>query len=351
MTLTVRATVPERDVEIDIEVGDGEVVALLGPNGAGKSTALGVVAGLVRPRTGLVTLGERRLVDVAQGRTRTWVPPHDRHVALLSQDPLLFPHLTVEQNVAFGPRSRGLSRTEALEAASRWLDEVDAGHLAARRPSDISGGQAQRVAVARALAAEPEVLLLDEPMAALDVAVAPALRQMLTRVLRGRNALVVTHDPLDALLLAQRVVVIENGRVVEEGPSQHVLTRPRSGFAARIAGLNMLTGHWHDGHMLTDDGFDLQGPPVEVAPATGEPVAAVFRPTSVAVFAHPPGGSIRNVLPVTVSDLEPRGDRVRVHAGTLTAEVTVQAAAELNLVAGDQVHFAVKATDVVVYSF
>jgi molybdate transport system ATP-binding protein len=350
MNLALTAAVDERGLDLELEVGDGEVVALLGPNGAGKSTVLALVAGLLRPDRGRITLAGRTLTDVGAGHTRTFVAPHARRIALLAQDPLLFPHLDVTDNVAFGPRSRGRSRTDAARTAATWLDRVGATELAGRRPAQLSGGQAQRVAIARALAAEPDLLLLDEPMAALDVAVAPALRQMLKRVLAGQSALVVTHDVLDALLLADRVYVLDGGRVVETGPSRHVLAQPRSAFAARVAGLNLVAGRWREGTVRSSSGLRVAGLAVGEKPAEGAWVAAIFRPASVGVFREPPGGSPRNALPVTVTDLEPRGDLIRVHGVDLMADVTPQAVADLGLAPGDRVLFSVKATDVTVYT-
>jgi molybdate transport system ATP-binding protein len=304
---------------------------------------------------------------VLGGRPLDGVPPHARGVTLLAQDPLLFPHLTALENVAFAPRSRGVRRREAHAAAERHLEAVGVAELARRRPGQLSGGQAQRVAIARALAAEPELLLLDEPMAALDVDVTPALRQTLRRVLADQTALIVTHDVLDALLLADRVVVIEQGRVVEDGPTQEVLTTPRSAFAARLAGLDLVLGTWDGEAVAGEDGlrfFGLleDGGPGAAAPAPGDPVAALFRPSAVSVFlgsAAPPGGSPRNHVEVTITDLEPLGDRVRLRARTagttarsglpLAADVTAAAVAELALVPGTTVTFAVKATEVSVY--
>ncbi|HEX5089955.1 MAG TPA: ATP-binding cassette domain-containing protein [Nocardioides sp.] len=350
MTLELACDVAERDVGVAFEVATGETLAVLGPNGSGKSTVLGVAAGLVAPDTGRVVLEGRVLTDVGPGRPGLLVPPHDRRTALLGQDPLLFPHLDALENVAFGPRSAGAGRSAARRSAQRWLDEVGVGELAHRRPAQLSGGQAQRVAVARALAAAPALLLLDEPMSALDVAVLPALRQTLRRVLAGRSAVLVTHDPLDALLLADRVVVLSEGRVVEQGVATEVLSRPRSPFAARLAGLNLVSGTWRDGCVEAPDGLRVHGQ-VEGGPlAQGEAAIATFRPAAVAVYRDPVEGSPRNELTVTVSELEPLADLVRVHAGPLHADVTVQAAAELELAAGQVVRFVVKATEVSVYS-
>lgn len=345
MTLRVRAVVAERGLDVELAVG-GETVALMGPNGSGKSTLLDVIAGLLRPDGGKVVLDGRVLTDTV---TRTMVAPHARQIATLAQDPLLFPHLSVLENVAFAPRSAGVRRAEAHAAARRWLDEVGTGELADRRPAQLSGGQQQRAAIARALAAEPALLLLDEPMAALDVAVTPALRQMLRRVLAGRTAIVVTHDALDALMLADTVVVLGEGRIVEQGPAREVLTRPRSAFAARIAGLNMVQGRWRDGAVAGDDGIVVRGTVAGDPPASGDAVVAVFEPSAVSVFRDPPGGSPRNALPVTVSEIEPYGDRVRVRAGALSADITPQALADLDLVPGVAVTFSVKATEVGVY--
>ncbi|MEG9226047.1 sulfate/molybdate ABC transporter ATP-binding protein [Aeromicrobium sp. Sec7.5] len=342
--LVVDVAVGPRDVVVRLEVGPGESVALLGPNGAGKSTVLGTVAGLVAPTSGHVT---------SAGREITRVEPHRRKVALLAQEPLLFPHLSVLDNVAFGPRSSGAGRVAARAAALTHLREVGVDDLADRRPAQLSGGQAQRVAVARALAAEPEVLLLDEPMAALDVDAAPVVRQVLRATLAERTVLLVTHDPVDALLLADRVVVLQRGRVVEEGPSHEVLTRPRSAFAARVAGLNLVAGRWEDGAVVHADAV-VTGLPSASAPAEHEPAVAVFSPSAVSVYAEARAGSPRNGLAAVVTEVEPIGDRVRVRTrvGSLAiaAEVTPSAAAELDLVPGSHVHLAVKAVEVAVHA-
>jgi molybdate transport system ATP-binding protein len=350
VSVHVTALIRERGVEASIDVADGETLALLGPNGSGKSTMLGVLAGLVRPTSGQVVLDGEPLTDVGPGRPGRMVAPHARRTAMLDQDALLFPHLDALENVAFGPRSRGTSRSMARAAAQRWLDEVGVGELADRRPRQLSGGQAQRVALARALAAEPRVLLLDEPMAALDVAVQPALRQVLRRVLASRTAIVVTHDPLDALLLADRVVVLESGLVVEEGGSRDVLARPRSAFAGRLAGLNLVRGTWREDAVRSGP-LVVHGLVEGGAPADGDPAIAAFRPQAVAVYRAEVHGSPRNAFPVTVTEVEPRGDLIRVHAGDLAADVTVQAAADLELAEGSPVTFTVKATEVAVYGW
>lgn len=202
----LEARAASRDVEAKFAVADGETVALTGPNGAGKSTLLGMIAGTVPVSAGTVFVGG---VDV------TSRPPHRRRVTLLAQDPLLFPHLTALDNVAFGPRARGGSRDDAHVTARHWLDAVGLPEVAGRKPDQLSGGQAQRVAVARALAIGPDVVLLDEPLRALDAAVAPAIRDLLRAVLADVTTVLVSHDPEDVRVLADRVVRMAAGRLVE----------------------------------------------------------------------------------------------------------------------------------------
>lgn len=349
MSFELSATLAERGFDLAMQVGTGETVAVLGPNGSGKSTVMSVIAGLLRPDTGAATLNNRLLFDLGKtAKSHVWVPPHARGVALLAQEPLLFPHLSALDNVAFGPRSLGRSRGDSRAVAELWLAEVDALQYVDRRPAQLSGGQAQRVAVARALAAEPELLLLDEPMAALDVSVAPAVRQMLRRVLRERSAVIVTHDVLDALLLANRVLVVDGGRVVEEGPTAELLARPRSAFAAKIAGLNMVRGLLDGRGVRTSDGRLVEGH-TDALVAQGDPTVAVFRPSAVGVYRQSPGGSPRNVMEGTITELEPIGEQIRVRTDHLSADVTPTAVAELDLTPGTPVVFTVKASEVAIY--
>ncbi|KHL02187.1 sulfate/molybdate ABC transporter ATP-binding protein [Sinomonas humi] len=354
MSFRLEAAIGERGFDTAFEVHDGETVAVLGPNGAGKSTLFALAAGLLRADSGRAVLDGRILFD-----DRAWVPPHARGVALLAQEPLLFPHLNVVENVAFGPRAGGASRHDARGAAERWLGEVDALALADRRPAQLSGGQAQRVAIARALAAVPQLLLLDEPFAALDVAAAPALRRLLRRVLAKRTAVIITHEALDAHMLADRVVVLEGGRVVEEGPTAELLERPRSRFAAGLAGLNFLQGRTTAPGRLRVEGlgdvFGVERPEADAALA-GEDAVAVFRPADVSIYrpSEVPHGSPRNAWRAIVEELEPRGPQVRVHAATpratIVADLTPAAAAELDLGPGSAVVLVAKAAAVAVYS-
>ena len=342
---------PGFTLDVALTVAPGDVLAVLGPNGAGKSTLLDVLAGLLRPDAGGVRLGDRTLTGPG-----VHVPPHRRGVGLLAQQPLLFPHLSVLANVAFGPRAQGTSRRAAVSRARELLAAVDASPLADRRPGQLSGGQQQRVALARALAAGPDLLLLDEPLAALDVDTMPAMRALLRRTIRdsGRTAVLVTHAALDALVLADRVVVLVAGRVVEEGATREVLARPRSPFAARIAGLDLVPGVACPDGLKTGDGFVITGH--AEGTATGEPAVAVFPPAAVAVFADRPHGSPRNVVPVRLAAVEPHGDLVRLRAAGgpdwaegLAADVTPAALVDLPAEPGAELWFAVKATEVAIH--
>ena len=344
--LTARAVIESRRVDLEFAVGAGEVLAVLGPNGAGKSTALHVLAGLVRPDHGAVRVGQRVLTDTAAG---VHVATHDRRIALLMQDPLLFPHLSVFANVAFPPRSR---------RPAHWLAEVDAAHLADRRPRQLSGGQAQRVALARALAAEPDVLLLDEPLSGLDVAAATAVRTVLRRVLArdGRSAVLVTHDLLDVVTLADRVIVIEDGRVAESGSTATVLAAPRSQFGARLAGVNLVSGVTGAPGALTTSWGAVWHGSADSQLTSGRPAVALFHPAAVAVYRERPHGSPRNTVEVVVAELDSRGPAIRVRAGDqpdgapgLAADITAEAAAELRLAPGERVLFAVKAQEVALH--
>ena len=348
--LELRARVEQRDAAFELTLDDGDVLAVLGPNGAGKSTLLSLIAGLLRPDDGRIVFGDTVVTDTATG---AFVPPHARGVAMLAQQALLFPHLTVAANVAYAPRCRGRSRSQASTVAHRWLRAVDAEHLAPRKPAQLSGGQAQRVAVARALAAEPQVLLLDEPLAALDVTAAPAVRRLLREILRAdrRTAVIVTHDLLDALAIANKVIIVEGGRIVERGPVRQILTSPRSEFAARIAGVNLVSGVVIEpGVLRTSWGATVFG--TGDAPV-GSAVVALFQPAAVSVHLDAPHASPRNVIAATIAEMDLHGNTVRIRgAGQpdgstgLAADVTAAAVADLDLTPGRDVHFVVKAQEV-----
>jgi molybdate transport system ATP-binding protein len=279
---------------------------------------------------------------------------------------MLFPHLSVAANVAFGPHSRRArfrpTRAGEKATALRWLREVDAEALADRKPRQLSGGQAQRVAIARALAAEPDVLLLDEPLSGLDVAAAAGVRAVLRNVVTrtGCAVVLITHDLLDVFALADRVLVLESGKVAEIGRVADVLGAPRSHFGARIAGLNLVTGSvGPDGSLRTGSGTDWHATPARAPDGrltAGCNAVAVFPPAAVAVYRDRPHGSPRNAVEVTVAELDARGSAVVVRgeeqpdgAPGLAAEITVDAAAELRLAPGERVWFSVKAHEVTLY--
>ncbi len=275
------------------------------------------------------------------GRDLTAVPPHRRRVGLVAQRPDLFPHRSVARNVAFGPRATGASVREARRRSVAALAAVGVAGLVRRSPDTLSGGQAQRVAVARALAAEPDLLLLDEPTSALDVDARAEVRAALGMLRADRPVLLVTHDPLEAVTLADRVVVLEAGRVVEEGPVAAVLARPTSAFAAAFSGLTLVRGTATATGIALDGGGELASTTRTVPP--GRPALATWHPTAARVTADGDGPAR------TVTAVEPRDGLVRIRAGSLVADVTVAVAAALGPVPGDVVHVAVPPAEVSVY--
>ncbi len=334
-------------LECDIRAEADTTVAVLGPNGAGKSTLLRVIAGLHRVDTGHVHLGDDVFDDTDAGR---WMTPEERRVGFVFQDHGLFPHMTVLDNVAFGLRSRGVFRTTAREQARAWLERVDLASYASNRPSALSGGQTQRAALARALVTEPRVLLLDEPLAAVDASGKLDLRRALREHLRTFSGvrILVTHDPLEAASLAERVVILEDGRVTQEGEFSDVTARPRSAWIARMAGLNLLRG------VVTDDVLLLEGgTAITVATDVRGPALATIHPRAVALYRRVPEGSPRNVLKGRVANVDPEGDRWRIQIDgpvPLVAEVTPVGGGELHLADGGDIFASVKATEIDVYA-
>lgn len=298
----------------------GTVVAVIGPNGAGKTTFLAALAGLVTCSGSVVVDGT------------SWTEPpltvREREVGMVFQDQRLFPHLSVLENVAFGPRARGVSRTDAASLALGWLERFGIEDLAGRRPGALSGGQAQRAAFARALAVSPRLLLLDEPFAGLDPGAATALRLELSRHLAAYDGvtILVTHEAIDALTLADQVVVLDAGRVVQTGPPLEVAARPRTEHVARLVGLNVLR----------------EGPRF-----------VAFSPSVVTVSLGEPTGSARRRWPGVIAHVAPHGGAVRLlvtGAHELLADVTPDSTAELGLVPGREVWLSVKETSVETYS-
>jgi molybdate transport system ATP-binding protein len=343
---TIRLTLGPLDLDMSITVEEGEVVALLGPNGAGKTTLLRAVAGLVPFHFGHVRLDGKVLEDTA---TREYVTTERRPIGFVFQDYLLFPHLSVLENVAFGLRARGTSRQAAVEKAVHWLDRVGLKSYASSKPAELSGGQRQRVALARALAPDPRLLLLDEPLAALDVTTRAEVRRDLKRHLDSFNGirLVVTHDPLEAVALADRLIVMEHGHLVQTGTPAEVTEHPRSQYVADLVGVNLLRGEADHGSVKL-----AGGKVVAAASAEAGEVFAVVHPRAVAIHRAHPEGSPRNVWSGRAASIELLGSRVRVRIDgevPLVAEVTPAALKELNLVEGGEVWLSFKSTDVAVY--
>jgi len=331
------------ELTAQLSVAGGETVAVLGPNGAGKTTLLRALAGLV-PVEGRVTLDGEVLDDSASHKH---VPTERRRVGLVFQDHVLFPHMTVLENVAFGLRAQRIH--DPRTAARRWLESAGLGEKASAMPRELSGGQAQRVALLRTLATEPRLLLLDEPLSALDVSVRAEVRRDLAKQLAGFAGVrvLVTHDPIEAMALADRLVVIEAGKVVQTGRPADVTARPRSRFVADLAGVNLLRGQAHGDHIRLAGGTEIAA-----AEAGQGDVFAVIHPRAVALYLSKPAGTPRNVWQGHADGVDVQGDRVRVRVSgsvPIVAEVTPSAVRELGLEAGAQVWVSVKATEVSVY--
>ncbi len=345
-------------LELDFTAQPGEVLGILGPNGAGKSTLLRALAGLVALTEGSVTLGETVLDDVAAGH---FLAADKRPIGLVFQSYRLFPHLSVRDNVAFAARSAGANRRDASTGAEEWLARLGVAELADRKPRQLSGGQAQRVALARALAADPGLLLLDEPLAALDARTRLEVRAELRRHLSDfpGPTLLVTHDPLEAMVLTDRLLVIEDGRLVQQGTAAQVARRPATQYVARLVGLNLYAGTRIDEVTVRLDGggtlfvarssFEAAGPPL----AAAEHVLVALRPAAIALHTtRPDHASPRNVWAGTITGLELLVDRVRVQidgAPPALVDITPAAVSELDLATGGTVWLSAKATDLDVY--
>jgi len=359
LPMTEPGTPDELAVDVDVRRGSfalevaftadpGRVLAVLGPNGAGKSTLLRALAGLTPVTDGSIRLGGQVLDDAGSG---AFVEPAERPVGYVFQDYRLFPHLSVLDNVAFAPRSTGLRRPQARAVARQWLARLGIADLATRRPAALSGGQAQRVALARALAGEPRLLLLDEPLSALDARTRLDVQDELRRHLADFTGpcLLVTHDPVEALVLADRLLVVEDGRAVQDGAPAEVARRPATDYVARLVGLNLFAGRVDGATVVLDHGGTL------VVPDHGShgQVLVAVRPSAVTVATQSAAGtSARNTWPGTVVGLTLLADRVRLDVEgppRTLVDVTPAAVAELGLRPGADVWLSVKATDLEVY--
>lgn len=329
-------------LDASLTIPPDRTLAVLGPNGAGKTTLVETLAGLIAIDRGSVRLGGRLLDDPDAG---VFVEAARRRVGVVFQDGTLFPHLSALENVAFGLRATGVARSEARRRAAGWMAAVGLSALAERKPRALSGGQAQRVAFARALATDPEMLLLDEPFSALDITARAGLRRMLREHLSGYSGpcLLITHDPAEAFLLADELAILEAGSVVQEGTPDEIRLRPASRYAADLAGVNMVVGT-ASGHVLT-----VEGHPLVIADGVEGRVIATIHPRAISIHLDRPGGSPRNSWRTGIRHVDHHADRVRIQTGrplTLTAEVTPEAQSSLDLFPGSSVWLSIKATEI-----
>lgn len=351
LTADVRASRGDVCLEVSLLVDPGETVVLLGPNGSGKTTLLRVMAGVHALDAGRVALGRDVWEDTDAG---TRLHPRDRGVGMMFQDLALFPHMSARDNVAYPLRAK-MARSPARRRAIEIMEQRGIGHLAPRSPAELSGGERQAVALARALVSNPRVLLLDEPLSALDVRNRASARRDLRSTLHdfAGARIVVTHDPLEAGALADRVLVLEDGRIVQEGTLGEIGSRPRSQFVAAVAGVNLLRGR-----LVRRAGMTFletpEGRLVVVAEGVeeGADALATLHPHAVALSREEPHGSVRNALQAVVAEIDTFGERVRVRLDSrppLIAEITRTARDELHLRTGDELWASLKATEIYVY--
>lgn len=344
--LDARIVLDRGEFSLDVELGvePDQTVAILGPNGAGKSTIVAALAGLLRIGDGEISLGGRMLDSP---KTKVFVSPEVRGVGVVFQNYLLFERMTVAENVGFGPACSGLASEERERLVSSLLQRFELASLGERRAGELSGGEAQRVALARALASEPRLLVLDEPTASLDATARTEVRRRLVDDLASFPGprLLITHDPLEAFLLADVIYVVEKGRVTQSGTVDEIRLRPKTSYAADLVGSNLVLGFASNGDVDVD-GFVLH----TADSAMDGDVVATVHPRAIAVYPSRPEGSPRNTWETTIEVVEHYGDRVRLLTGSplpLTVEITPDSADSLGLEAGSGIWLSIKATEIV----
>jgi molybdate transport system ATP-binding protein len=354
MSLEVDIGVARQDFSLEAAFvsDENQTVAVLGPNGSGKSTLVAALSGLIPLRRGRITLGDRALDDVERA---VHVSSEERPIGVVFQDRLLFPHLSALENVAFPLRARGKAKTEAARQAAELLERFELAARASARPRDLSGGEAQRVALARALIAEPELLLLDEPTSSLDVGARSRFRSLLAGTLRSFPGvrILVTHDPVEAMTLADVLVLLEGGRVSQIGTPDDFRRTPRTPYAAEVVGVNLFAGRLQPleagaGRLVTAEGELTVAWPGGVD-GTVEDVQALLRPSDVSLHTAPPEGSARNVFRGRIAEIATEGERARIRLDTrppIVAEITLGSVRRLGLRDGDEVWASFKAVEV-----
>lgn len=329
-------------LDVAIEIASGSTLVVLGPNGAGKSTLVAALVGLSPVDEGRVELDGMVLEDTEDG---VFLPPSRRGIGVMFQDGLLFPHLSVRDNIAFGLESTGVPKDDIVSRTDEWIDRLGLTALTERRPSELSGGEAQRVALARAVATRPKLLILDEPLGSLDVTTKAQARRTVAEFLDSYDgpALVITHDPTEAFLLGDEICILEDGLVSQSGTAADIRLHPRSRYAADLAGMNLFEGTAANG-VIDVDGHELYMPAHDVSGG----VIVTFHPRAVALHRSKPEGSPRNLWKTTIAHIESLGDTARVATSSplaLIAEVTTESTQSLELVPGAAVWVSIKATE------
>ena len=331
------------ELEVDLEIAHGSTVAVLGPNGAGKSTLVGALAGVLPIDSGRITLGDDVLDDP---REQIFVGPEHRDIGIVFQDYLLFPHLTVADNVGFSLLASGLPKSEVTTMVDIWLERSGLTGVSDKKARELSGGEAQQVAVARAIMSGPRMLVLDEPMAALDATIRVEMRRRLEDHLNEFDGprLLITHDATEAFLLADSIYVMEEGRVTQSGTADDIRLRPQTAYVADLAGSNLLRGSAASG------GVDLGNHRLHTAETSIQgPVLVTIHPRAISLHSDRPQGSPRNVWETTIKRVENYGDRVRIQTDgpvPLTVEVTPSAVEALAMAPGVRLWISIKATEI-----